>query len=306
MPEIRGEPLSPIDTATLWPQLGRLGTEVVAIRTGEHLLLSSALAATGLARLPRMPRTAVIGVRRGLSYRGVVVAKELSGGAGWEVESLRIAREKDDETVTALLAGAGTEAARRGGRTLYMRLPEGSPHGSAVRKGGLMVYTEEHLLALVRTKAAVESGFRPASRHDRHGIFRLYCRTVPENVRRQEAPTQQDWRAIHDSFNCDRQFVLDGEGALAAWIGIGGREVRLLADSAVPTVIDEALDVMEAQEGRHNILVTMQYQFDVQRRAMDRGYTELGTRLLCARRLAVFNTLKEVVAVPADTVPLPH
>jgi hypothetical protein len=306
MKEMRAESLSPIDTATLWPQLGRLSTEVVAVRSGEHLLLNSALAATGLARLPRMPRTAVIGIRRGLSYRGVLVAKELSGGAGWEVESLRIARDKDDEAVTALLAATGSEVARRGGRTLYMRLPQGSPHGAAVRKGGLMVYTEEHLFAMLRTKAEVDSGFRPATRQDRHGIFRLYCRVVPENVRRQEAPTQQDWRAIHDSFDCDRQLVLDGEGALAAWIGFGGREVRLLADSTMAPVVDEALDVAEAYEGRHNILVAMQYQFDVQRIATDRGYTELGTRLLCARRLAVFNPLKEVVAVPADSVPLPH
>jgi hypothetical protein len=306
MKEMRAESLSPIDTATLWPQLGRLSTEVVAVRSGEHLLLNSALAATGLARLPRMPRTAVIGIRRGLSYRGVLVAKELSGGAGWEVESLRIARDKDDEAVTALLAATGGEVARRGGRTLYMRLPQGSPHGAAVRKGGLMVYTEEHLFAMLRTKAEVDSGFRPATRQDRHGIFRLYCRVVPENVRRQEAPTQQDWRAIHDSFDCDRQLVLDGEGALAAWIGFGGREVRLLADSTMAPVVDEALDVAEAYEGRHNILVAMQYQFDVQRIATDRGYTELGTRLLCARRLAVFNPLKEVVAVPADSVPLPH
>jgi len=48
-----------------------------------HLLLTSALAATGLANLPRMPRTAVLGVKRGLGYRGVLVARELSGGAGW-------------------------------------------------------------------------------------------------------------------------------------------------------------------------------------------------------------------------------
>lgn len=307
MVDLRAEPLSPIDTATLWPQLGRLGTEIVATRSAEHLLLTSALAATGLARLPRMPRTTVIGIRRGLSYRGILVARELAGGAGWEVESLRIARDKDDEAVTALLSAVGTEVARRGGRTLYMRLPQGSPHGSAVRRGGLMVYTEERLFAMVRTKVEVDSGFRPAGRQDRHGIFRLYCRTVPENVRRQEAPTQQDWRAVYDGFDCDRQMVLDGEGALAAWVGIGGREVRMLADTGVSTmVVEEALDVVEAQEGRHSVLVAMQYQFELQRMAAQRGYTELGTRLLCARRLAVFNTLKEVVAVPADTVPLPH
>jgi len=307
MSDLRADPLSPIDAATLWPQLGRLDTEVLAVRSGEHLLRNSALAATGLTRLPRMPRTAVLGVKRGLGYRGVLVARELAGGTGWEAVSLRIAREKDDETVTALLSGAGLEVARRGGHTLYLRAPEGSTHVGAIRRGGMMAYTHENLLALpVNTGGRTESALRPAQRHDRHGIFRLYCRVVPEHVRRQEAPTQHDWRAVHDSFDCDREFVLEREGALAAWVGMGGREARLLADGSIEGVFDAALDLVEGLEGRHTTLVAMQYQFDVQRRALERGYTELGTRLLCARRLAALNPLKEVVAVPADTVPLPQ
>ena len=64
MSELRAEPLSPIDTATLWPQLHHLATEVIATRGGENLLVSSGLAATGLTRLPRMPRTIVLGLKR--------------------------------------------------------------------------------------------------------------------------------------------------------------------------------------------------------------------------------------------------
>lgn len=307
MTELRADCLSPIDAATLWPQLGRLGTEVVATRSAEHLLLNSALAATGLAHLPRVPRTAVLGVKRGLGYRGVLVARELDGGAGWEAVSLRIARPKDDDVVTALAASAGMEAARRGGRTLYMRIPEGSPHQDAVRRAGLIAYGEERLLAMPRHHVHVgQAGLRPASRQDRHAVFRLYCRAVPENVRRQEAPTQQDWRAFHSSLECDREFVLDREGGVGAWVGLGPREAHVLLDSSIEGLHDAVLDLVEGHDGRHATLVARHFQFDLQRRAEERGYLPLGTRLLCARQLALLNPLKEVATVGVETIPLPN
>ncbi len=307
MTELRAECLSPIDAATLWPQLGRLGTEVVATRAAGHLLLTSALAATGLTNLPRMPRTAVLGVKRGLSYRGVLVARELDGGAGWEAVSLRLARTMDDDAATALAAAAAVEAARRGGRTLYMRLPEGSPHHDAIRRTGLAAYGEERLLALPRERSRLApSALRPAQRQDRHGVFRLYCRVVPENVRRHEAPTQQDWRAFQSALDCDCEFVLDSDGGIAAWAGIGPREAWVLFDSVVEGVADAVLDLIEGHEGRHATLVATQYQFDLQRRAEERGYMLLGTRLLLARRLGSVNPLKEVAPVGIETIPLRH
>lgn len=309
MSEMRAEPLSPIDTATLWPQLHRLDTEIIATRGGDNLLISSGLQATGLTRLPRiarLPRTVVLGVRRGLGYRGVLVARELSGGAGWEVVSTRIARAKDDDAVIALIQGACLETARRGGRTLYLRYAEGSPHAQAVRKSGLFAYKIERLFAIPPAPKTATTPFRPAGRGDRHGVFRLYCRVVPEHVRRQEAPTQQDWRAVLDSFECDRAFVLEQEGSVVAWVGVGERETHLMVDSGVEGVPDAALDFVETHTPRHETLVIGGYQGEIEHRAMARGYTGLGVRVMCSRRLAIPNPLKEVVAVPAETMPLPQ
>ena len=307
MSDVRAEPLSPIDAATLWPQLGRLDTEVLATRGGESLLVRSGLAATGLTRLPRIPRTAVLGVKRGLGYRGVVVVKELAGGAGWEAVSLRLAREKDDEAVTALLAGAGTEVAARGGRTLSLRAAEGSPHKEAIRRSGCMAYRIERLHAVPGARpAAAETRFRAATRADRHGIFRLYCRAVPEHIRRQEAPTQQEWRAVLDSFDASREFVLDRDGAIAAWVGMGERESRILEDGTGEGVADAALALIESAGPHHGTLVLAEDQVSLEREALTRGYTPLGVRLICARRMALLNTLKEVAAVPAESLALPQ
>ncbi|MGI8927371.1 MAG: hypothetical protein ACR2HN_12115 [Tepidiformaceae bacterium] len=303
MTELRAESLSPIDAATLWPQLRRLDTEVIATRAGENLLVSSGLAATGLTHLPRMPRTAVLGVRRGLRYRGVLVVRELSGGAAWEAASLRIAREKDDEAVRSLLGAAGMEVARRGGRSVFLRYAEGSPHAPAVRQGGFMAYSFEHLHALpAQPQRSRETAFRPAARSDRAGLFRLYCSTVPQNVRREEATILQEWRAVLDSYDCQRHFVLEQQGALTAWVGIGEREAHLLAEPAIEGAVDAALDLTEAYLDARGVVVINAFQGDIERNALVRGYTALGTRLLCVRRLAALNPIpaKEVVAVPAD------
>lgn len=307
MSELSADPLSPIDAATLWPQLGRLNTEVIATRGAENLLVSSGLAATGLTHLPRVPRTSVLGVRRGLTYRGVAVARELSGGAGWEVVSLRLARPKDDDTVVALCAGISNDVASRGGRTVYMRYAEGSLHADALRKGGFFAYRLEHLYAVHGGKSQHESPFRATTRADRHGIFRLYCRAVPEMVRRHEAPTQQDWRAVLDSFECSHEFVLEAPNGLAAWVGIGDRESHVLVDDPEGGAVQATLDLVESHAGRHGTLVIAEHQFPVQTAAEERGYPALGTRLMCAKRLALVNPLKEVVtATVAETVALPQ
>ncbi|MCC7365369.1 MAG: hypothetical protein IT303_13460 [Dehalococcoidia bacterium] len=303
---MRAEPLSPIDAATLWPQMHRLTTEVIATRAGENLLLRSGLAATGLSRLPRLPRTIVLGLKRGLGYRGVVIVRELAGGAGWEAVSLRIAREKDDEAVAELLADAGHEVAQRGGRTLYLRYAEGSPHREAIRKAGLMAYRLEQLYALPLSALSREVPYRAATRADRHGIFRLYCRSTPEHIRRSEAPTQQDWRAVLDSYDCEREFVFEHEGAAAGWVGIGEREARTMIETAIEGLAAATLDLVEMQAPRHAVLVLGEDQLALEHDVFARGYTALGVRVLCARRLALLNPLKEVKAVPAESLALPQ
>lgn len=300
------EPLSPIDAATLWPQLGRLSTEVIATRSCENLLVASGLAATGLSNLPRVPRTVVLGTKRGLRYRGVLVARELDGGAAWEAVSLRLARDKDDDTVTQLLTATAEEVARRSGRMIIARAPEGSPHKEAVRRGGLMAVRIERLFAVPLSARPGETPFRPATRADRHGVFRLYCRAVPEHIRRQEATTQQEWRAILDSYECEREFVLDHDGTPATWVGLGVRESRVLDAGGLEGSIEASLDLVETHGPRHGTLVLGEDQIAQERAALARGYEPLGVRLVCARRLAALNPLKEVAAVPAETLALPQ
>jgi hypothetical protein len=279
----------------------KLSTEVVATRAGENLLVASGLAATGLANLPALPRrTIVLGVKRGLSYRGVLVGRELAGRGAWEAVSLRIARDKDDEAVTSLISAMAPEVVRREGRALLLRAAEGSPHAEAIRHAGMMVIRLERLYAIRRKEGAQPpSAFRPANRADRHAVFRLYCRAVPEPVRRAEAPTSQDWRAVLDSYDVERECVAEHERGLIAWAGIGERECRLLIDSPVEGIADAALDFLESQSPRHGALVLAEDQVDLEHRAVERGYPEMGVRLVYSRRLAALNPLLAKEMAPA-------
>ncbi len=307
MTELRADSLSPLDAATLWPQLPRLDTEVVATRSGERLLVTSGMAATGLSNLPRATRTTVLGVRRGLRYRGVVVARELSGGASWEIVSLRIARGLDKEVVESLVAGAAEEVVKRGGRRLFMRYADSSPHEEGILAGGVRPYVQESLYALPAQKSDDPGMMRPIGRQDRAALFRLYTKAVPASVRQHEAMTQQEWRAVHGSYDAAKEFVLDAPTGVAAWIGAGDREARVLADALDAETIAQVLMLVESQPTGAATLVVAEYQPAVARAAEDRGFTLLGTRLVSARRMAILNPLKE--AVPAgisETMALPQ
>jgi hypothetical protein len=302
MAERRAEALSPLDAATLWPQLHRLDTEVVATRNGETLLFNAGLAAIGIGRIPRLTRTLVVGVRSRLTYQGILVARELAGGAAWEVVSLRLGRDKDDETVSALLRETANEIPARGGRSVFMRYAEGSPHEDAIQRGGLIGFAHEDLLAPPpMTPRRPAPPFRAVARADRAAIFRLYCRAIAAEVRRHEAVTQQEFRAVLDTYACDEEFVLDGEGSLVAWSGAGGREGRVLCDPEAESAIIMAIDLVHTEVGRVGTLVLGQHQETEHRIALERGYTELGTRVVAARRLAALNPLKEALAVPVTS-----
>ncbi len=305
--ELTAYPLSPIDAATLWPQMPRLDTEVVATRSSENLLLRSGIAAIGLAHLPHVPRTSVLGVKRGLRYRAVVVTRELAGGSAWEVVSLRLARDIDNDAVECLLGAAANEMVRRGGKRLLMRYAESSPHEDAVLGAGLRPFVAEQLYAIPSRNVLPGNGpFRTVVRSDRPALFRLYCRAVPESVRRNEALTQQEFRAIYDSHDVAHEFALDLEAGMGLWVGIGDREARVMAGTVPRESLDLSLDLIEAQPSRAATLVVAEYQPEVASCAEARGYALMGTRLVSARRMAILNPLKEVAAGISETIPVPQ
>lgn len=300
MNERSAGPLQAMDVATLLPQLRRLRTEIVALRPSASIASHPLLATAGLGNLPRLRRHVTVAARTGRDIGGVAVIRELAGGSAWEVVSARLAREKDDDTVEALLASAGDTTATLGGRMLFIRFAESSPHESAIRRSGLIPYAAETLYAPPPATSERRPGpFRPVERNDRHGIFRLYCRAVPEVVRRNEAITQPEFRSLLDTFAITSEWVVEANGTIVAWAGAGPHEARLLDAGDLDEAIPRGLDLARTYLSNAGALVLGEHQQAEHRVAVERGYTPLGTRRLAARRLALLNPLKEAVAVPA-------
>ena len=308
MSGLRAEVLSPIDAATLWPQLHRLGTEVVAMRAGEKRLVRAGMGATGLAHLPGVPRSILLGVRKRLGYRGILVTRELAGGQSWEVASLRLHRDKDDDAILALLEQAAAEITARAGRGAFLLLPESSPHQAAAARAGFAAYSSEQLYAPPRKGSGIASpsAFREAEPIDDAGVFRLYCRAVPEPVRRQEALTYDEWRAVHHLYGSDREFVREEGGALLGWCGIASHEAHVLLSEPNEELVGEALAVTSAELARSGSLIATGYQPELERVAEERGYLALGRRVVMSRRLGLRIQVEEPAAVFADTFPVPQ
>ena len=75
-----------------------------------------------------------------------------------------------------------------------------------------------------------------------------------------------------------------------------------MLDAEVEGLADAALDLVESQGPRHGTLVLGEDQGTLHDRAAERGYTPMGVRLVCARRLAQLQPLKEVAPLPAESL----
>ncbi len=125
-------------------------------------------------------------------------------------------------TVIALLADCGEVSASRWTHALpplRRRLP---PHAAALRPGRPSPTASNAFTRSPALERGAESAFRPAARSDRHAIFRLYCRAV-EMVTATKPPTQQEFRAVLDSFDTSREVVRPRwpRQRLLARVGIG-------------------------------------------------------------------------------------
>ena len=128
---------------------------------------------------------------------------------------------------------------------------------------------------------------------------------MPESVRRQEALTQQEWRAVHDLYGAEHEFVRDENGNLVGWCGLTSQEAHVLLSEAEGDLAGEALAVIGAHLGESGTLVAADYQPALERAALARRYLPLGRRLVLGRRLALLRRAEEPVAL-ADTFAVPQ
>jgi hypothetical protein len=135
---------------------------------------------------------------QGQAIRGLVSARRRGNRTAWEIDCL-IAATDDDRIVANLFEQVSTEAAHAGVLRIFLRLERESELASPARRAGFAPYSEETLMRCEGQVEQVSLGegvsavaYRAA---DAFALYRLYNASVPEAIRRTEAPTFQQWQA---------------------------------------------------------------------------------------------------------------
>jgi len=157
---------------------------------------------------------------RGATIRGLVSARRRAKRSAWEVEVLLNADE--DKSVALDLLGRMTSGLiKLGAERLFLRLGAESPVLPVVRQAGFFPYCHETLYRADSLGPMEEPDIplRARAKGDTHGIFLLYNRAVPANIRAVEGATLREWQAALEPWGGrPSELLLEEDGVIVAWL----------------------------------------------------------------------------------------
>ena len=157
---------------------------------------------------------------RGATIRGLISARPRAKRSAWEVEVL-INADEDKSVALSLLDRMAGGVAKLGAERVFLRLRAESPLLPVARQAGFFPYSSETLyrvqgLALLD---APSIPLRPRTKSDTLGIFQLYARAVPANIRAIEGATLREWQAALEPWaGRPADLFLEEDGIIAAWL----------------------------------------------------------------------------------------
>jgi|FLYL01.1.fsa_nt_gi hypothetical protein len=247
---------------------------------------------------------------RGTTIRGLVSARPRNKRSAWEVETL-IDADGDGSVVVSLLTRMLAGVAKQGAERVFMRLEAASPLVRAARDAGFFAYQTQTLYRLEGPPRAVEDGaapLRPRRKGELFGVWQLYNRTIPANVRAVEGPTFREWQAAFEPWGGrTSDFVLEDDGVITAWVRMLNEPVArlaVLASGDVGGVLSAAL----AQLKRAHVVLCLAPEETARGVALpgslaaallEAGFAPAGSYVLMARRLA--RVSKELVPETSGT-----
>jgi len=241
---------------------------------------------------------------RGATIRGLISARKRAKRSAWEVEVL-IDADEDTRVVAALfgrmLAGVGKTGAER----IFIRLEEGGHLVRAARDAGFFPYQRQTLYRLAENEVLAEPGLRLRARakEDLHGVYQLYNRIVPANVRGIEGATFREWQAAQERWGSrPADYLLEEDGVVHAWLRLATGQIgRLYAlAQAGDDSLSAALDFGLARLSHSESVLALVPEYNVQLAAAltDRGFQPVSSYTLLANRLA--KPAEELVAEPSQ------
>lgn len=188
----------------------------------------------------------------GATIRGLISARPRSKRSAWEVEVLINASEEDGIAVSLfsrMIAGVTKQGAER----VFLRLAQGSDIEEDARRAGFFRYSSETLYRRpAGQRRASSSGvpFRLKAKHDTFGMYELYNRVAPANVRSIEGLTLKEWQAAQEKWGgkCT-DLILEEDGVITAWVralaGHVGRIAVLNEQGPCDDLLAAGLDLLK-------------------------------------------------------------
>lgn len=203
--------LHPTDSPALFPFRQRSGRNEVcslaqAVKGGRKGF--PLVKYTSIALSPRAWQSCWVTTRRA-TVQAVLRAGPRSGPLAWEVSELYLAKSSRDvamEVLEQIAFPAGASGARR----IFLRMPAGSELFDAARAAGYLPVYDETLYSVKSARDALgqlgesSKGVKlrqldTAEAGDQHALFRLFCASVPMNVRSKTGQTLDEWTSSLDA-----------------------------------------------------------------------------------------------------------
>jgi hypothetical protein len=225
---------------------------------------------------------------RGATIQGLVSARPRTKRSAWEVEVL--INTTDDAAVwqslfARMLGGIGKQGAER----IFLRVGADSPVREEARQAGFFSYANETLYRRRALPAPAEPAvqLRRRAKADGLGIFQLYSRQVPANVRAIEGATYREWQAAREKWGGrSTDLVLEQDGVIDGWARVvPGNVVRLgvITNQGYDDIIAAALQTA----GEREVFCLAPDHAPGLVSALDRGgFAPLGEFTVLAKRLA--------------------
>lgn len=252
---------------------------------------------------------------QGQTIHGLVSARKRGNRTAWEVECL-IAATDDERVVLKLLEQVSAGVGRAGALKVFLRLEAGSDLLNSARRAGFVPYASEVLLRSDGhvPAAELEEGrqVRPCASTDAYALYRLYNATVPEHVRRMEAPTFHQWQATQEkrgSGRGSRNLVVLHDGEIVAHVcscrDAGIRRIDLSVLPAHRDVIPALLHLaIEKSKGQRPIYCLVPGHDEPQQvRLHEAGFIRDGEYTAMVKRTAIPIAQLKPLRLP---VPLAH
>jgi len=226
---------------------------------------------------------------RGATIRGLISARPRAKRSAWEVEVLINASE-DESVALSLFSRMTSGVLRQGAERVFLRVSEDSEIRDDALAAGFFRYTTE---TLYRRDAAdwrpsdADLPLRSKGKSDAFGIYQLYNRIAPANVRAIEGVVFREWQAAQEKWggHCT-DLLMEDAGVISAWVRAMPGQIGRISVMAEPGMYDALLGAgLDLLQDREVFCLAPDYNTELASALERFGFQGVGSYEAYAKRL---------------------